>query len=97
VRCLLDAFLVSLAAWFGTMGLIGYYFKIFSPVTVLANIVIVPLASFITLCGFSLVFAAFVSPCLAPFFARSNEFLVALLLHSNNLLIKIPGAYFYLR
>ncbi|MFA6216708.1 MAG: ComEC/Rec2 family competence protein [Candidatus Omnitrophota bacterium] len=97
LRYLLDAFLVSLAAWFGTMGLIGYYFKIFSPVTVLANIVIVPLASLITLCGFSLLLAVYVFPCLAPFFARSNEFAVALLLHSNNLFIKIPGAFFYLR
>ena len=97
LRYLLDAFLVSSAAWLGTMGLIGYYFKIFSPVTVLANIIIVPLASLITWCGFSLLLAELLFPAFAPFFARSNEFVVALLLHCNNLLIKIPGAYFYLR
>jgi competence protein ComEC len=97
LRYLFDAFLVSCAAWLGTMGLIGYYFKIFSPVTVLANIVIVPLASLITLCGFSLLLMALIFPWFAPFFAQSNEFVVALLLHCNNLLIKLPGAYFYLR
>jgi len=97
LRYLFDAFLVSCAAWLGTMGLIGYYFKIFSPVTVLANIVIVPLASLITWCGFSLLLAVLIFPWFAPFFAQSNEFVVALLLHCNNLLIKIPGAFFYLR
>lgn len=96
IRFLVEGCLVSLSAWLGTMGLIAYYFRIVSPVTVLANIFIVPLASLITLCGFSLIVMKFICPILAPFFAYSSEFAVALLLNINALLIKLPCAYFYL-
>jgi competence protein ComEC len=96
ISFLVDGCLVSFSAWLGTMGLIAYYFRIVSPVTVLANIFIVPLASLITLCGFSLIVMEFICPILAPFFAYSSEFAVCLLLNINALLIKLPGAYFYL-
>jgi len=96
IRFLVEGCLVSFSAWLGTMSLIAYYFKIFSPVTVLANIFIVPLASLITLCGFSLIVMEFICPFLSPLFAYSSEFTVALLLNINALLIKLPGAYFYL-
>lgn len=96
LKWLIEGCLVSFSAWLGTMGLIAYYFGFFSPITVLANIFIVPLASFITLCGFSLMFFDLVSPVLAPFFAASAELAVALLLKINLFLIKLPYAYFHL-
>ncbi|MDP3732751.1 MAG: ComEC/Rec2 family competence protein, partial [Candidatus Omnitrophota bacterium] len=96
IRFIVEGCLVSFSAWLGTMSLVAYYFRIFSPVTVLANIFIVPLASLITLCAFSLIAMEFICPFLAPFFAYSSEFAVCLLLNINALLIKLPGAYFYL-
>ncbi|MBM3244594.1 MAG: ComEC family competence protein [Candidatus Omnitrophica bacterium] len=92
----LEGFLVSLAAWLGTMGFIAYHFRIFTPVTVPANIFIVPLASLITLCGFSLIAASLFAPFLAPLFSQSTEFLVAVILKLNNTFVNLPGAYFYL-
>lgn len=91
-----DGLLVSISAWLGTMGFIIYYFKIFSPITILANLFIVPLASLITLCGFSLIVVSLVTPLFAPFFASSIELIVAILLKINFYLIRLPGAYFYL-
>jgi len=99
IKCLsfiCEGFLVSFSAWMGTSAIVAYYFKIFSPVTVLANIFIVPLATFITLAGFSLVFIALLAPALAPFFASSVELAIALLLRLNSLLLRLPGACFYL-
>ena len=96
LRFLIEGCLVSLSAWLGTAGLVAYYFRIFSPVTVLANIFIVPLASLVTLCGFNLIAMEFICPMLAPFFAYSSEFIVSLLLNINAFLIKLPGAYFRL-
>ncbi len=96
IKFLAEGCLVSFSAWLGTMSFIACYFRIISPVTVLANIFIVPLASLITLCGFSLIAMEFVCPFLAPFFAYTSEFAVCLLLNINALLIKLPGAYFYL-
>ncbi len=92
LRFIAEGCLVSLSAWLGTCGLILYYFRIFSPVTVLANICIVPLATLITLSGFSLVVITLVFPALAGPFAWANELFVALLLKANNLLIRLPYA-----
>jgi len=95
-RFLIEGFLVSLSAWLGTMGFIAWYFKIFSPITVIANIFIVPLAALITLCGFALVAMGILCPVIAPVFASTNELLVIVLLNINVFLLKIPGAYFNL-
>jgi hypothetical protein len=78
------------------MGFIAYYFKIFSPITVLANVFIVPLASLITLCGFGLIILGLTWPLPAFLFAKATEFLVVVLLYLNTFLIKLPGAYLYL-
>ena len=96
VRRPIEACLVSFSAWLGTMGLVAYYFKIFSPVTVLANLFIVPLATLITLCGFSLVIIDLTFPILSPFFAYSSNLATFLLIELNAFLLKLPAAYFYL-
>jgi len=96
VKFMLEGCLVSFSAWLGTMGFIAYYFKIFSPVTVLANIFIVPLAALITLSGISLIIVGSIFPILAPFFAFSTELEVFVLLKINAFLIGLPFAYFYL-
>jgi competence protein ComEC len=96
VRIFVEGFLISLSAWLGTMGFIAWYFKIFSPITVIANIFIVPLAALITLCGFALVAMGILCPVIAPVFASTNELLVIVLLNINAFLLKIPGAYFNL-
>jgi competence protein ComEC len=93
IRFLIDGCLVSLSAWAGTSALVAYYFHLFSPVAVLANLFIVPLASLITLCGFSLIAAEIICPPLAPLFARSAELAVYLLIGINALLLKLPFAY----
>ena len=96
LKFIIDGSLVSFSAWIGTMGFVAYYFKIFSPITVLANLFIVPLATLITLCGFSLLIMGLVLLYVTPLFAASCELLVTLLVYINAILIKIPGAYFYL-
>jgi len=96
LRFIAEGCLVSLSAWLGTCGLILYYFRIFSPITVLANIFIVPLATLITLSGFSLVVITLILPIFSVFFAHTNELLVILLLRINNFLIGLPFACLYL-
>lgn len=96
LKVIFEGFLISLSAWLGTMGFIAYHFKIFSPITVVANVLIVPLASLITLCGFSLIVVGFFFPAFVTSFASTSELAVALLFKINGILIKFPGAYFYL-
>jgi len=94
VKFLLNTLVVSLCAWLGTLGLVAFYFGTFSPVTVLANLFIAPQAVLLTLCGFSFIAAAFICPPAAYLFAHACELLVVVLIKTNALLIKLPGAYF---
>lgn len=96
LRLLCSSCLVSFSAWVGTLGFIAYYFKIFSPITVVANIFIVPLATLITLCGFSLILMGLIFSPIVPFFASTSELVVMLLLKINTFLVKLPAAYFLL-
>jgi len=96
LRFICEGCLVSLCAWFGTMGIIAYNFRIIAPITVLANILIVPLATLITLCGFSLVLCGSFCPFLGEIFSTTTAMLITLLLNINAAVIRIPGAYFYL-
>jgi len=89
-------FSVSLAAWAGLLPLIAYYFKIITPIAVLANMAAVPLATMIIIAGFSLILIGGLLPSLAPILGASNEFLILLFFKINYLFIVIPGAYFKL-
>jgi competence protein ComEC len=91
-----DGLLVSFSAWLGTLGIIALNFRIIAPITVLANIFIVPLATIITLCGFSLVFFGLIHPNLAYLFSAPTSMLITLLLNINNAMVKLPLAYIYL-
>ncbi|MCX5699244.1 MAG: ComEC/Rec2 family competence protein, partial [Candidatus Omnitrophica bacterium] len=88
--------LVSFSAWMGTLVIIALNFRIICPVTVLANILIVPLATLITLCGFTLVLTGLIYPDLAHLFSLPTAALISLLLNINAALIKLPFAYIYL-
>jgi len=90
------AFSVALSAWVGLMPLIAYYFGICSPVTVLANMIIVPYMTIVVASGFTLAFAGLCFPAIAPAFAASCELFISILVKINSLLVGIPGAYFYL-
>ena len=96
LRAVLQALAVSSAAWLGTAGLIAYYFGLIAPVTVLANLLILPLTSFITACGFALVIIGKLLPPLAGWFAGSCELAILALLKINIFLINLKGAYFYI-
>ena len=96
LRFVCESCLVSLCAWLGTTGIIAYNFRIITPVAVLANILIVPLATLITLCGFSLVLCGLFCPFLAGLFSTTTALLITLFLNINAALIKVPFAYIYL-
>jgi len=89
-----DSGLVSFSAWLGTSGIILLNFHIFSPITVLANILIVPLATLITFSGFTLVLSGAVCPFLTNLFSFPASMLINLLLVLNMKLAKLPLAYF---
>lgn len=96
VKVILNGVFVSLSAWIGTAPIVARVFNIVTPVTLLANIAIVPLSALLMCAGIVFIAAGFILPCAAGACAASVEAAVALLLHANAAFANLPGAYFYL-
>jgi competence protein ComEC len=81
----------------GVVGLVVYYFNILSPVTVLANLFIVPLSSLIVAAGFCLIIFGSIFPAFAFVFAGSVKLCLDLLIYTVWAFNKLPAAFFYLK
>ena len=87
---------VSLAAWIGSTPLILPYFHLITPVSLLANLVVVPIAFFVLAVGLmSLLVAAF-APVLTIIFNNANWSLAWAILGSVQLFARAPASHFYL-
>ncbi len=95
-RFLILTFSASSAAWIGLIPLIAYYFKTFTTLTVLANMIIVPYSAVITTTGVSFALIGILFPPFAPIFAATNELFILILFKIHYFLVGIPGAYFKL-
>lgn len=96
LKVIANSLLISFSAWLGTAGLIAYYFKIISPVAILANLFIIPLASLLIISGLSLAIASVFPPVLLGAFAGFNELIVFFLLWLGRFFSDLPFAYRYL-
>jgi len=87
---------VSLAAWIGSTPLILPYFHLITPVSLLANLVVVPIAFLVLAVGLlSLLLASF-APALTVIFNNANWSLAWVILGSVQLFARVPAGHFYL-
>jgi competence protein ComEC len=91
----ISSLVVSLAASLGTMPLVAYCFGMISPVSLIANLFIVPLTPFILAGGFLYLLASFVAPFFLKWISLSLEFMIYTLIYLANLFKSIPFSYFY--
>jgi competence protein ComEC len=85
-------FCVSLAAWLGTTPLIAQAFGRFSLLTVIANLIVVPMATLVMICGLALVLFSFFSAPVATLAAPAVEAVTSIFFRLNIFLSKCPGA-----
>ncbi len=90
----LQSMAVSLAAYLGVVVLIAYYFHLITPVVILANLVVIPLASLAVFLGLGILGAGWVCPGVAWMFANCIKVCLNLMVGSVLLFVQIPGAYF---
>ena len=90
----LQSLAVSLAAYTGVLGLVVYYFQIITPVVILANLVVVPLASLCIYLGMGLLVMGMLFPWLAFTFSNCLVILFNSMVVSVAFFTRIPGAYF---
>lgn len=84
----------SFAVWVGVLPLVAYHFRIFSPITVLANLLAVPLVGVIMNIGFATCLLGRAYWISAPLNAV-NQIMVDVMAFLLRGISKLPGAYFY--
>ncbi|MBU2063009.1 MAG: competence protein ComEC family protein [Candidatus Omnitrophica bacterium] len=94
VKSFLSYFAISLSAWLGTAGIVMYHFGIFSPVSVLANMMIIPFLAVIVVNGFLLIGLGGIFKGLGVILGASCDFFVYCLCKINLFLSRLPYAYF---
>ena len=87
---------VSLAAWIGSSFLILPYFNLVTPVSLLANLVVVPLAFFVLAIGLMSLLVTPIAAWIAVVFNNANWSLAAAILGSVELFARLPAGHFYM-
>jgi beta-lactamase superfamily II metal-dependent hydrolase len=95
LRWVLTAVAVSLAAWMGSWPLTAFYFHLFSPVTLLANLLIVPLSSAALASNLGGLICGGWFPWATELFNHSAWFWMWLMVEISRVAVKLPGAFYY--
>jgi competence protein ComEC len=86
---------VSLAAWIGSLPLILWYFHLVTPISLFANLVVVPIAFFVLAIALLSLLSTPLFAGLAIVFNNANWTLATLVLGIVHLFARLPGGHFY--
>ncbi|MEY2490678.1 MAG: competence protein ComEC [Verrucomicrobiota bacterium] len=86
---------VSFAAWIGSLPLMIWYYHLVTPISLLANLVVVPIAFLVLASGLMSMVAAPLSNWLSVVFNNANWFLTKIILGAVHLFAQIPGGHSY--
>jgi competence protein ComEC len=87
---------VSLAAWIGSLALIYWYFYLVTPVSLLANLVVVPIAYFVLALAILSLITAPISSGLSILFNNANWLMSRAVLGLVHFFAMLPGGHIYL-
>lgn len=95
LRYLATGLATSIAAWIGAWPITAYYFHLFSPVTLLANLVMVPLSSAALASNLASLFCGAWFPWAGELFNHSAWFWMWLMMQTGVMSLRLPGAFSY--
>lgn len=87
----------SLAAWFGSLPLIAYYFHLFTPGSLLANLIVVPLSSLALMCNLGALVCGDWLPWVTDAFNHSGWLFMRGMIWFSKWSITLPGAFWHVR
>jgi ComEC/Rec2-related protein len=87
---------VSLAAWFGSLPLVLWYFHLITPSSVYANLLVVPMAFFILAIALLSVVTAPIAPAVSLIFNNANWALATGLIGLVHSFVQLPASHYYL-
>ncbi len=85
----------SLAAWLATAPLVARWFNLISPIALLANLAVIPIATLVLLAGCLSILCGSLLPILGEIFNFANVALVSLLIGLTDLLARVPGGHYF--
>jgi len=94
-KWLCDGTGVSLAAWIGSLPLVLWYFYIVTPISLVANLIVVPIAFFILAIALLSLLSTPLLPGLAVIFNNANWLLIQMVMGIVQFLAHVPGGHFY--
>ncbi len=97
IRWVTTSLATSLAAWLGSLPLIAHYFHLFTPVSLLANLLVVPLASLALMCNLGALACGGWLPWFTEVFNHSGWFFMRGMLVCSHWVTTLPGAFWYVR
>jgi len=97
LRWLVLSLATSLASWLGSLPLTAYYFHLFSPVTLLANLLIVPISSMALACNVGSLLCTTWLPWVGELLNHSAWFWMECMIQLSNWAAVIPGSYVYVQ
>jgi beta-lactamase superfamily II metal-dependent hydrolase len=86
---------VSLAAWIGSLPFVLWYFHLITPISLLANLVVVPIAFFVLAVALLSLMTTALLPWVALIFNNANWTLATLVIGVVHMFAQIPGGHFY--
>jgi DNA internalization-related competence protein ComEC/Rec2 len=93
-RFVTASFLTSLAAWLGSIPLVAYYFHLFTPVSLLANLIVVPLSSAALASNLASLIVGGWFPACAELFNHSAWFWMWLMIRVCEWSAQLDGGWF---
>jgi competence protein ComEC len=97
IRWLWHSLILSLAIWLAVAGLIAYYFRIVTPVTILANLPIVPIIGAVIAFGFLFIFVELCLPFAAVWVALALKFVLNAMIAIIFLFDQLPWSSVFLK
>jgi ComEC/Rec2-related protein len=95
LRWLAASLATSLAAWVGSIPLIAYYFNLFTPVSLIANLIVVPLSSAALAANLASLAVGAWFPAAAGLFNHSAWLWMLLMARVSQWCAEVPGGVFY--
>ena len=94
-RVVLTSVVTSLAAWLGSLPLTAYYFHLFSPVTLLANLLVVPMSGVTLMCNLGSLLCGDFLPWCTELFNHCGWAWMLGMIKVSRWSTELPGAFFY--
>lgn len=94
IHYIVSLFALSCSAWLASVPITAYFFGRFSPIALIANVIIIPLAFLTVVTGVLSLVAGSCFVILGDIFNHANLFILYVMVNIMKIIAKIPGAFF---